>query len=160
MAVQQYHPTRLFTLEQANSMLPLVRAITKDIVMCARELSERRQRVLALRGGAKPRPGDIYFEELSQAEQALEKEDARLEAFVTELLALGVELKSPIEGLIDFPTVIEGKPALLCWKLGEPSVLFWHDLESGFSGRQPITPETAFELDVESDGDASDPFTA
>lgn len=157
MAVQHYHPTRLFTAELANSMLPLVRAITADIVRCAKELSERRQRVKSLQNAGKGKPGDVYSDELSQAVKALEKDEASLDEYVTELLRLGVELKSPIEGLVDFPTMIDGKPALLCWKLGEPSVLFWHDLESGFSGRQPITPDTV--CDVDSDpSDMGDPF--
>lgn len=138
MAASTYKPTRLFTPEQANAMLPLVRAITRDIVELATDIMERKQRVESL---VKARPGrgsDVYADELQQTEEDLEKDIKRLQAYVDELLELGVELKSPLDGLVDFPSQIDGKPALLCWKLGEPAVLFWHDLDSGFAGRQPL----------------------
>lgn len=119
-------------------MLPLVRAITSDIVQLTRDLLERRQGLAKLAGKASQRAAEPYLEELQQREDELRRDAERLDEFVRELMALGVELKSPVEGLVDFPTTIEGRPALLCWKLGEGDVQFWHDLESGFAGRQPL----------------------
>ena len=145
MAAPVYKPTRLFTLEQANSMLPLVRAIVRDIVELSRELVDRKQRLELLVRDRPAKTSALYSEELEQIEVDLEKDVQRLQAYVDELIELGVELKSPIDGLVDFPSVIEGKPALLCWKLDEPAVLYWHDLESGFAGRQPIGPDTVTE---------------
>ena len=58
-----------------------------------------------------------------------------------------MELKDPNIGLCDFPTLIEGREAYLCWKLGEPEVGFWHDLHAGFQGRQAIAdlrPQSRF----------------
>ena len=142
MAAPVYKPTRLFSLEQANSMLPLVRVIVRDIAELSRELVDRKQRLELLVRDRPAKTSALYSEELEQIEEDLEKDVARLQAYVDELIELGVELKSPIDGLVDFPSVVEGKPALLCWKLDEPSVLFWHDLDSGFAGRQPIDPDT------------------
>ena len=68
-----------------------------------------------------------------------EKPVAEIEANVEELRALGVEPKNGPEGLVDFPAMMEGRPVYLCWKLGEPEVLHWHDLDAGFRGRQPLT---------------------
>ena len=62
-----------------------------------------------------------------------------LQGYVDELRELGVEPKGAVEGLVDFPSKMDGRVVYLCWKLGEPEVLFWHDLDSGFGGRQPLT---------------------
>lgn len=142
MAAPIYKPTRLFTIDQANAMLPLVRAITRDVVELATGVMERKQRLDVLVKGRPARSSDVYRDELDQTEEQIEKDVARLQGYAEELLELGLELKSPLDGLVDFPTQIDGKPALLCWKLGEPAVLFWHDLESGFEGRQPLTANT------------------
>jgi hypothetical protein len=61
-----------------------------------------------------------------------------LQEYVEELRQLGVEPKNGPEGLVDFPAMLDGRPVFLCWKLGEPEVMFWHDLEAGFQGRQPL----------------------
>jgi hypothetical protein len=50
----------------------------------------------------------------------------------------GVQVKDPDTGLIDFPAEIDGRPALLCWRVGEERIGFWHTLEGGFAGRRPI----------------------
>ena len=63
---------------------------------------------------------------------------------VAELNALGVEIKGLDVGLVDFPGEMEGRPVYLCWRYGEPSVSHWHELETGFSGRQPIDDPDAF----------------
>ncbi|HWB01353.1 MAG TPA: DUF2203 domain-containing protein, partial [Pirellulales bacterium] len=75
-------------------------------------------------------------------EDELERDAQRLQEYVEELRQLGVEPKSGPDGLVDFPTLIDGRPAYLCWKLGEPEILYWHDLDAGFSGRQPLVAES------------------
>ena len=131
-----------FTVAQANAMLPLVRAIVGDIVRLARELVDRQQRLQNLMVDRPERDAsDPYVDELQQVGAQLERDERQLGEYVKELQDLGVELKGPLEGLVDFPTVIDGKPALLCWKYDEPEVLFWHDLVSGFAGRQPLTAD-------------------
>ena len=52
--------------------------------------------------------------------------------------ALGCELKHVDQGLIDFPALREGREVYLCWRLGEPTIGWWHDLDTGFAGRQPL----------------------
>src|SRR6476660_2692618 len=61
-----------------------------------------------------------------------------LETCLDALTALGVQVKDPDGGLVDFPAVRDGEDVLLCWQLGEESVEWWHGLEDGFGGRQPI----------------------
>src|SRR6267142_5060990 len=139
MTVEEYKPARLFTIDQANAMLPLVRAITGDLAKLAKDVVERRHRLALLTSGRDLKPGDPYSDELAQMETELERDAVRLQEYVDELRQLGVEPKGAVEGLVDFPCQLDGRIVLLCWRLGEPELLYWHDLESGFAGRQPLT---------------------
>lgn len=150
---RDYQPKRLFTIEQANAMLPLVRAITADLSNLARDVMERRHRLALLTAGRELKAGDPYSEELAQMEGELERDATRLQDYVEELRELGVEPKGALEGLVDFPCELDGRVVFLCWKLGEPEVLHWHDLDAGFAGRQPLTAGSVsggFESDDES----------
>jgi hypothetical protein len=133
-----YQPTKIFTLQQANAMLPLVRAIATDASLLASEILERRERISELRAGRVQSRSDLYAEELSQVEQELDRQTDRLSQYADELRQLGAEPKSSAEGLVDFPALINGELAYLCWKLGEPNVLHWHPLQGGYHQRQPL----------------------
>jgi hypothetical protein len=139
MSVEEYKPARLFTIEQANAMLPLVRAICTDLSGLAGDVMERRHRLALLTAGRDLKTGDPYSDELAHMEAELERDAVRLQGYVEELRELGVEPKGAVEGLVDFPCKLDGRLVYLCWKLGESEVLYWHDLESGFGGRQPLT---------------------
>jgi hypothetical protein len=140
---------KIFTPAEADATLPLVGAIVSDLVDLACELTERRQRLALLRGGKAGNPHDPYHEEIVQVQKDMENDKLRLREYVEELRALGVEPKSGTEGLVDFPALLNGRKVFLCWKLGEPRVLFWHDLEAGFVGRQPVRPDSEFESEGE-----------
>jgi len=143
-----------FTPAEANATLPLVRAIVSDIVDLSCQLTERRQRLSLLMGGKASNPRDPYHEELVQVQKEMEDDSLRLREYVDELRALGVEPKSGVEGLVDFPAMLNGRRVCLCWKLGESRVLFWHDLEAGYAGRQAIKPECSFQSEeIEKTGD-------
>ena len=139
MSATNYKPAKLFTIEQANAMLPLVRAITSDLATLAREVMERRHRLATLTAGRNLKRGDPYSDELGQIETDLEKDVTKLHEYVEELARLGVEPKGAVEGLIDFPSLMDGRVVYLCWRLGEPEVLHWHEIDGGFAGRQPLT---------------------
>jgi hypothetical protein len=131
--------TKHFTLEEANRTLPLVRMIVRDIVELHADVHRRRQRLQDLRHGRAPgREGDPYSEEVEEMERELDSDLERLQGYADELAGIGAELKDPTSGLVDFPTLIDDREAYLCWKLGEDTIGFWHDLQSGFAGRQPI----------------------
>ena len=102
---------------------------------------ERRQRLDFLTEGRDLSAGDVYGDELAEVEKDLERDTKKLHEYVDELRELGVESKGP-EGFIDFPAIIEGRQAYLCWKLGEPEVLHWHEVDAGYEERQPLTAET------------------
>lgn len=134
---------KLFTIEEANAMLPLVRAIATDLATLSREVIERRERLATLHNNRKPsKSQDAYSEELAQIEDELTKDSERLHEYVEELRALGVEPKNGPEGLIDFPCRMDGRIVYLCWKLGESEILHWHELDAGYRGRQALFAES------------------
>jgi hypothetical protein len=138
MSNTTFNTPKIFTVEDANSCLPLVRLIASDIVSLSRELIDRRRRLRMIKAGREVDAGDFYGDEVDQIEELLEKDEQRLKEFVDEISALGAEPKGLLEGLVDFPAIMDGRLVYLCWKYDEPKVLYWHELEAGFSGRQPL----------------------
>lgn len=131
-----------FTVEQANRTLPLVQRIVADIVADHRTWQdtarEYERAVNASRGNPDPR--------VDALQRTARRLNADIQRYLGELASLGIECKSLEEGLIDFPGVVEGEPALLCWKLGEPEVAWWHPTDAGFAGRRPLSPNAATEV--------------
>ena len=126
---------KLFELEEARSTLPLVSRIVRDIV----EKTERmKEAYLGIRQEAED---DAVIERLEELQDSLHDRAG----FVEELSNLGVELKDPNIGLVDFPARLEDRVVYLCWRLGEETIDHWHELTSGFSGREPV--EGSFEAD-------------
>lgn len=139
MNANEYRPKKLFSVEEANATLPLVRAITSDLAALAADVTSRRQRLEHLMAGRDVETRDPYNDEVTQMAEDLQRDAERLQEYVDELQALGVEPKGATEGLVDFPSMMDGQIVFLCWRLGEPEVLHWHELEAGFAGRQSLT---------------------
>ncbi len=129
---------KLFTLEEARKVLPLVRQIVTEIVDGYRYL---RTRIDALNAMLEKEPKEKTKAE-RKVQRNLEEEisavEQRMNNSVQELAGLGIEFKDYTMGLVDFPTKINGETAFLCWKLDEGDIQFWHTLESGFGGRKKI----------------------
>jgi hypothetical protein len=115
---------RRFTLQQANKALSLVTRIVRDIV----NTHERATQLQAKLEESTGRESALQL----QLDSALEQ----LQDYVDELGSIGVELKDYESGLIDFPGRHQGRDIYLCWKLGEDKVDHWHELHSGYAGRQ------------------------
>jgi hypothetical protein len=130
---------RYFTPEEANAALAEIRPLVERLVAARQEslrLEERlgavRARVLGNGGGLDP----ASVEELQA--KAIEAAKSVLE-FVERFDGLGVQIKDPDTGLVDFPARHpDGSDILLCWRLGEDRVAFWHTLDGGFRGRKPL----------------------
>ena len=132
---------KFFSVEEANRSLPLVKAIVGDIVRQFELVNSHKQRLISLKN-LRRRPGapsDAYAEETLQSQADLETEEAQLDAYITELTRLGVKLKG-FDGLCDFPSLRDGREVYLCWRLEEPSVRYWHEVNAGYAGRQPLDP--------------------
>ena len=131
---------KFFTAEEANKTLPLVRKIVSDIVTQYRGVHELRERLSSIRRDPRKPADDVYSEELAHSQAELEAEQASLLGLIDELAHLGIEPKGPDTGLCDFPSLRDGRVVYLCWRLGEPAVTHWHELDAGFAGRQPLEP--------------------
>jgi hypothetical protein len=131
---------RLFTPEEANAALPVVRPLVERLTAAHRSLSELERRLAPVRarvagngGGLHPGPVGALQEEAAAAA-------SRLREALEELDRIGVQVKDPDTGLVDFPArhPADGSTVLLCWRLGEPDVSWWHALDGGFAGRNPL----------------------
>ena len=124
---------KLFSLEEANALLPTVGRIVASIqgahsqVISFQEAARQAAEGAELGGGYMP-GGPKYIIALM-----------KLARHTNELEALGVQLKDYERGLVDFPSLREGRVVLLCWYLGEGDhIQWWHDVDAGFAGRQPL----------------------
>lgn len=125
---------KLFTIEEANSLLPSVRPIVRGIQRAHRRLASYQSQASAAAEGGKDGGGGGMANGSHYAKLVIE-----LSLGVGELESLGVQLKDYSRGLIDFPSMREGRVVLLCWKADEGNQLeWWHDVEAGFAGRQPL----------------------
>jgi len=126
---------RSFSVDEANRMLPLVKRIVSDAVRDYWRWQDtvREFEVAALRSS--PRQPDEAAEQLQAKATRLAEE---IDGYLGELQKLGVLFKGFDTGLVDFPGEIDGRPVLLCWRLGEESVQYWHEESAGFIGRQPL----------------------
>lgn len=140
MAKEQRVERRHYTVEQANHALPLVKAIAADMVAKFAEVKERKDRLDRIRRQKRAKDGveDFYAEELVEAESQLEQELETLQGFIEELTDLGIEVKDASRGLLDFYSLLDGREVYLCWLLGEEEVGHWHELDTGFAGRQSL----------------------
>ena len=129
---------QLFTVEQANRTLPLVRKIVDDVVQQHRRW---REAILELDLVASSTRGEEPSERARVLERTVSTLAREIDGYKRELEDLGIQLKDPRLGLVDFPSEMNGRAVLLCWRLGEPEVQFWHDVDSGYAGRQPLSRE-------------------
>ena len=128
---------QLFTVEQANRTLPLVIKIVEDVV---RQHRRWRDTILELDLAASAATTDetrARTEALEQEVLALARE---IDGYQRELEELGIQLKDRRLGLVDFPSEMGGRKVLLCWRLGELEVQFWHEADAGYAARQPLFP--------------------
>jgi hypothetical protein len=128
----------MFTPAEANSALPEVREAAERLVALRRRMhaldGEQRTLVTAIGGNG----GGYVAGDLNAAQGALRSLAEEVAGCVEELVALGVQVKDLDSGLVDFPAVRDGEPVLLCWRVGEEQVGYWHGLADGFAGRRPI----------------------
>jgi hypothetical protein len=128
----------MFTVEQATRTLPLVRKIVEDIVQQHRRW---REAILELDLVASTARDDDPPDRAARLKRKVQTLARELDSYQRELDDLGILLTDRRLGLIDFPSEMNGRRVLLCWRMGEPEVQYWHEVDAGFAGRQPLTPE-------------------
>ena len=130
---------RTFTLDEAQTLLPILESLLKQAISGKRlieevdaEMQDTAQRVF-LRGGTM-----VNVVHLARRKAERERAIQRIKDAVAEIDATGVQVKDLDIGLLDFPCQVEDEVVLLCWKLGEPKIGFYHGTSDGFAGRKPI----------------------
>jgi hypothetical protein len=132
---------RHFTPEEANAELAEVRPLVEQMVERRRAHAEALERQEELEGRIRGNGGGIPPATLAEAAAEIERLERELSGLVDEIVEHGAEVKDIDEGLIDFPALRRGETVLLCWKLGEDEIRYWHRVEDGFAGRRPLPLE-------------------
>jgi len=130
-------PDRFFSLAEANRTLPLVRRIVQDIIDAYPLFQEKMRAFHAVAA----EPGPETRRRLQGLREQIDVEADRINAYLAELTQIGCQFKGFQEGLVDFYTLHEGRPVMLCWKFGEDEITHWHEIDEGFLGRHPVTDE-------------------
>jgi hypothetical protein len=129
---------RIFTVAEANRTLPLVSRIVEDLVRDHTRWEDKVREFELATVGSSPEKPDVIAELLQVEAQRLAVD---IEGYIAELNDLGVICKGMDTGLVDFRGRIDGRDVFYCWKLGEPSVQYWHEVNAGFVGRQKLQLE-------------------
>ena len=130
---------KTFSLDEAQSLLPVLESLLKRAIDGKRfaeeketKLQELRQRIF-LSGGMQ-----VNVISVTRQRAEIDKFVQQAKDAVAEIDAIGVQVKDLDTGLLDFPYIINGEIVLLCWKMGETRIDFWHTVDAGFRGRQPL----------------------
>lgn len=126
--------TKVYTVAEARAALPKVRQLMGQALAARDEIIALRPDVWPMLRKAAGNGGNVQTTELFQ-------QFLRLEAGIKGITGMGIVVKDMDHGLIDFLADYKGRRVYLCWKYNEPELLYWHDLNAGFAGRQMITDE-------------------
>ena len=129
---------RYFTADEANQALEEVRPLTEELVAYRRALVDLQERQSALTTRIAGNGGNVEPHELQNVQEELDEQVAGIARCVARIHEVGALVKDLDDGLVDFPAKRHGEDVLLCWRLGEDEVGFWHGLDEGFSGRKPL----------------------
>lgn len=122
---------RRFTLEQANAVVQAIRPLIAEILDIRQQIIARQEEIWPILARSAGNGGSKIATQVS-------REFQRLDGLVREIQATGAELKDINTGLVDFLYWREDREVYLCWRFGEDQIGFWHDLEAGVAGRQPL----------------------
>jgi hypothetical protein len=132
-------PERHFTVDEAQLLLDqVIRPLAERMVAIRVEAAplEARWRSIVLAIGSNG--GSIDRADAEELRSALERAQAEVAELLDEITGHGVQVKDADTGLLDFPAVIGGEEALLCWRVGEERIAYWHTVDGGFAGRTPL----------------------
>ncbi len=129
---------RTFTPEEANEALVELRPIVERMVQHRRNLTAAQVQQAELVTRIAGNGGDMVPSDLHEAADTIQREAAAISECAERINAVGAEVKSLEEGLLDFPARRGDEVVLLCWKLGEDEIHYWHRVDEGFGGRKPL----------------------
>ncbi|MGD2135323.1 MAG: DUF2203 domain-containing protein [Gemmatimonadales bacterium] len=130
---------KYFTVRDANATLPYVRRVVEDIVSEYERWRDCIYRYEVIAAGATSEGGES--DEQVELREEVDRIAQRINSYIEELSDVGCIFKGFDGGLVDFYSRLDDRDIFLCWKLGEPGIGYWHEVDSGFAGRQPLVPE-------------------
>ncbi len=129
---------KCFTVDEANAMLPLVRSIVSVIRDVFNTVTQRRSDLHRLLRRRSRTDSSLYDAEMAESRADLRAEYEQIWKYREELESLGVILRTPESGSVEFPTEIGGEFVYLCWQIGDESIAYWRPDNSAFAARQPL----------------------
>ena len=132
---------RHFTPEETNDALLEIRPLVEELVAHRREQQRFQEKRVELAAKIAGNGGGIDSQAIAGLEEAERGERIEVARCVDAIHGRGAIVKDVDEGLVDFPALRQGEEILLCWRLGEDEVAYWHGLEEGFAGRKQLDPE-------------------
>ena len=130
--------TRTFTPEEANAALVELRPVVERMVQHRRNLVAAQKLQVELVTRIAGNGGDLMPSDLREAAETIQREATAIAECADRINAAGAEIKSLEEGLLDFPAKRGDEDVLLCWKLGEDEIGYWHGVDEGFAGRKAL----------------------
>lgn len=128
----------MFTLEEANAALTELRPIVERMVQHRRDLTAAQTRQGELVTRIAGNGGDMVPSDLHDLAETIQREADAISDCAEQINQAGAQVKSLEEGLLDFPAKRGEEDVLLCWKLGEDEIRFWHGTDEGFSARKRL----------------------
>ncbi|HYP06502.1 MAG TPA: DUF2203 domain-containing protein [Bryobacteraceae bacterium] len=130
---------KYFTRDQAEHIVPKVEALMRDALRLKAQYAEAEQVLkttvheITMRGGM-----SVDKERMLEMQRRRDSAGPKLQAILESIQEHGCLVKDLDTGLLDFPTLYDGREVYLCWRLGESRIEFWHGVDEGFQGRKPI----------------------
>jgi hypothetical protein len=129
---------RYFTVDEANALLETVRPLAEEMVAHRRALNEAMERQERIEGKVQTNGGGISRDAPAELAAQVSAEAEAVARCLDAIHELGAVVKDLDTGLVDFPALRGGEEVLLCWRLGEDEIRYWHGLEEGFAGRKEL----------------------
>ena len=121
-----------FTLQEANEALKIIRPLMDEVQVIRQRMLEKQPEAWPAMEKSAGNGGNLALSKMV-------RDFERLDALVHQIQDTGAQIKDLNTGLLDFSALRDGREIYLCWKHGEGDIAFWHEVEAGYSGRQPIS---------------------
>jgi hypothetical protein len=130
--------SRHFTLEEANALLPWLEEQFSRMIPLRDELAARQEQLIDLLRRRRSNGHSSSEEEIVETQRVVDRITKQLQDQLLEVSRRGILVRDLGQGLVDFPSLREGREVYLCWLRGEERIAYWHDTNTGFAGREPL----------------------
>lgn len=132
---------RIYTVEEANALVPWVRDRLSKAVEAADEMGANQRHLRTLERQTKRNGVHDVTPRISEADSTVQESIHEVQRFIREVQAKDIQVRDISIGLVDFPAERDGRRIWLCWRFSDPEILYWHELNSGFRDRRPLNSD-------------------